>query len=427
MLTTDIIQKSKFRRLLASEFLCLELQAKGLSMSMKYWVFLFMITLCSFFSAELTTAEEVNVSNSDQLRRILADARPGLTILLAKGEYQAGLYADDLHGTEEKPITIRAADPANRPVIRNGKTGIHISRASHLILDGLEIDQISGNGINLDDGGEKGGKSHHITLRNIDVRNAGTMGGNLDGIKISGVDQFSVERCRVVGWGNTGSAIDMVGCHQGEILDCFFQAGVSNQGTGVQAKGGSADIAIRGCRFEEAGSRAVNIGGSTGLPYFRPENANYEAKRITVEDSLFIGSHSPIVFVGIDGAKVSHNTIINPGKYVVRILQETRGERFVACRGGVFERNLVVYDPVKVASSTNVGQGTDPGSFQFRGNAWVSRTGRGRIRHEIASEDDLRLESVVFEDEAVGDFRPKQRSSPPKVGARQMTVLQGIR
>ena len=93
----------------------------------------------------------------------------------------------------------------------------------------------------------------------------------------------------------------------------------------MQAKGGSADILVRACRFEHAGQRAVNLGGSTGLPFFRPEPQGFEARDITVEDCSFVGSLAPVAFVGVDGAVVRHNTIYRPRRWAFRILQETRG------------------------------------------------------------------------------------------------------
>ena len=54
----------------------------------------------------------------------------------------------------------------------------------------------------------------------------------------------------------------------------------------------------------------------------------------------------------------------------LRILQETRDPRFKPCRGGVFERNLVIYD-ARVETFVNVGQNTAPKTFRFRRNAWV--------------------------------------------------------
>ena len=102
--------------------------------------------------------------------------------------------------------------------------------------------------------------------------------GNRDGIKLSGVDDFRVEGCTVERWGSGGSGIDMVGCHRGEIVGCTFRHGDTTGDSGVQAKGGSRDVVIRRCRFEHAGQRAVNLGGSTGLAFFRPKPEGYEAR-----------------------------------------------------------------------------------------------------------------------------------------------------
>ena len=127
--------------------------------------------------------------------------------------------------------------------------------------------------------------------------------GNRDAIKLSGVVEFTVRDCVFEGWG--GSAIDMVGCHDGLIERCRLQ-GVEgcSQDTGIQCKGGTSRITIRGCTLLDAGQRAINVGGSTGLEFFRPADADAEARAITVEGCRFRGSDAPIAFVGVDGAVV---------------------------------------------------------------------------------------------------------------------------
>ena len=50
---------------------------------------------------------------------------------------------------------------------------------------------------------------------------------------------------------------------------------------------------------------------------------------ITVEDNRFRGSEVPVAFVGVDGAVFRRNVIYEPEKWVLRILQESTGERFV--------------------------------------------------------------------------------------------------
>jgi len=49
--------------------------------------------------------------------------------------------------------------------------------------------------------------------------------------------------------------------------------GASN-GSGVQAKGGTSEVVIQACTFLGAGQRAINVGGSTGLEFFRPRDAD---------------------------------------------------------------------------------------------------------------------------------------------------------
>jgi hypothetical protein len=136
----------------------------------------------------------------------------------------------------------------------------------------------------------------------------------------------------------------MVGCHRGLIEGCRFlgREGFS-QATGPQTKGGSSEIVIRRCLFVDAGQRAVNLGGSTGMAYFRPPGARYEARDITVEGCVFVGSQAPIAFVGVDGATVRYNTIYRPSRWVMRILQETTEPGFPPCRNGRFEHNLIVF------------------------------------------------------------------------------------
>jgi hypothetical protein len=246
--------------------------------------------------------------------------------------------------------------------------GVQLSDVAHIEIGDIVIAGAPANGLNIDDGGTFDTPSHNIVVRDVTVRDCGGR-GNEDGIKLSGVDDFVLERCPVERWGRGGSAIDMVGCHRGLIETCTFRDRETDAAaTGVQAKGGSRDVTIRRCRFEHAGERAVNIGGSTGLAYFRPSPDGFEAKDITVEGCTFVGSTAPIAFVGADGATVRWNTFYRPRKWFVRILQETREPGFVPCRNGTFADNLVAYRASEVQAAVNVGPATAPETFEFARN-----------------------------------------------------------
>lgn len=310
----------------------------------------------------------IRVADDAALRAALRSARPGQTILIAPGRYQPGAYAERLEGRPDAPIVISGENPSNPPVFEGGTEAWHLSRCRHLVLRHLTIRGQSANGINIDDGGQRTEPAGPIVLENLHVSRVGPE-GNRDGIKLSGVADFVIRRCTIEGWG--GQAIDMVGCRHGVIEECLFRGleGFS-QATGPQTKGGTSEVVIRRCVMINAGQRGVNIGGSTGMAYFRPPGAKYEAKQITVEGCTFLGGMAPIVLVGVDGAVVRNNTIVRPSRWVMRILQETTAEGFPPCRNGVFERNLIVYDGREVRESVNIGPNTAPESFRFRENLW---------------------------------------------------------
>jgi hypothetical protein len=317
----------------------------------------------------LAAEGEIKVSSRDELNRALRDAKPGTTILLAPGTYAGGLSHRGLAGTKEQAIVIAAADPKKPPVIEGG-SGWHLSSPAHLELRDVVIAKSGGNGINIDDGGSVDTPAHDLVLKNVVIRDVGPS-GNRDGLKLSGVNDFRVEGCRIERWGSSGSAIDMVGCQRGVITGCTFAEG-ADQANGVQTKGGSQEILVERCRFENAGGRALNIGGSTGLPYFRPSVGDFETRKITVQDCEILGSMAAVCFVGCDGALVQHNTIYQPTRWVLRILQENTDARFVPARKGVFRNNLVVFRASEVRQIVNTGPGTSPETFGFAGNQWYA-------------------------------------------------------
>lgn len=306
----------------------------------------------------------VRVTTTAELRAALAGARPGATILVAAGEYE-GFGGAGVQGTARAPIVVRAED-AKRPPRFTG--GIHLSECAHLELEDLRIEGAAANGLNLDDGGTFESPSHHIVLRRITVRECGGA-GNHDGIKLSGIEDFAVLECTVERWGRRGSGIDMVGCRRGRIEDCVLRdRAEGTAANGVQMKGGTRDVVVRRCRFEHAGERAVQLGGSTGRAYFRPKVEGFEAKDLVVEGCTIVGSTAAVAFVGCDGAAVRHNTIHLPRRWVFRLLQETRDPEFVKCRRGVFTDNLIVLHGLDAVA--NVGPDTAPGTFTFARNYW---------------------------------------------------------
>lgn len=355
----------------------------------------------------------VRVADDDALRAALAAAGPGTRIELAAADF-AAFRAAGLQGTAEAPIVVGAADPAAPPRVRGG---LHFTDVAHFVLDGLLVEGAPANGVNIDDGGSFDSPSHHVVLRNLVVRDCGGR-GNEDGIKLSGVTDLRIEACTVQRWGRGGSAIDMVGCRRVVVEGCTIRDREQDMAaTGVQMKGGTRDVVIRGCRFEHAGERAVNLGGSTGMPYFRPRPEGFEAKDLVVEGCTFVGSTAPFAFVGVDGATVRHNTVFLPRKWVLRILQETRDPGFVPSRGGVFTDNLIVVDGIDATS--NVGPGTAPESFVFARNWWFRADAPDRSAPALpaAEQGGVHGRDPGFVDAANGDLRLRPDSPARAHGA----------
>lgn len=316
----------------------------------------------------------VPVASGEALRAALSEARAGDRILIGPGVYPGTYRAAGLAGTGKEPVLIAAAEPSDAPVFGGGSAAFHLSACSHVILRDLIVRGCSTNGINLDDAGKKDGSAHHLRLENILVEDIGPRGNN-DALKLSGLDHFEVTGCTLRGWG--GSGIDMVGCHDGRVSGCLF-AGKDgfSQSNAVQIKGGSARVRVSGNTFLHAGQRGINIGGSTGLDYFRPKVTPYEAAEVEVSDNVFIGGMAPVAWVNAEGGRVHHNTIYHPEKWVARILQENTGEGFHPSRNGTFEDNLIVVDE-RVRVWVNVGGGTAPETFAFRRNAWFASDAGG--------------------------------------------------
>lgn len=320
------------------------------------------------FAVRSGAAETTPVSTVKALRAALNDAQPGAVIEIAPGEYPDGVYVSRAAGTDGKPITITGKDPANPPVFAKS---LQFVAPRWITLENIVIDGVDGNGLNIDDGGDKAGGANHIVLRNIVVRNSPS-GGNLDGIKLSGLVDFLVQGCTVADWGAGGSGIDMVGCRNGIIEGSTFRVTDRKRSNAVQAKGGTQSVVIMNCVIDGHMHRGINIGGSTGREFFRPGIAGFEARHVAVLGNRFDRTDAPLAFVGAIESEVVGNTILNPDVWLFRILQETVGDDFRPCANNVFSHNLVVFNRAKLRAYVNVGANTAPETFVFEENFWYA-------------------------------------------------------
>lgn len=325
-------------------------------------------------------AAEVIVHHVKALKAALPLLKDGDTLKIAPGEYPGGHSVRGIAG-----LTVEALDSSQPPRFVGGKTGWQFSRCEGLNLGHLIICGQTENGLNLDDGGQRTQPVKGIRLLNIEVRDIGPT-GNHDGIKCSGLAGLEIDRCKLTGWG--GQGIDFVGCHHAIITGCVFEgkAGFSASAA-IQLKGGTSHVTVTKCEFKNAGQRPLNVGGSTGLDYFRPPDAGHEAKDIKVQDCLIEGSQCAAAFVGVDGAVFERNTILFPEKWIFRILQETSGERFAPCRNVTIKDNRIVFRRSQMQVDINIGSGTTPETFVFQNNRWFAEDKPERSKPKLPSEE----------------------------------------
>jgi hypothetical protein len=315
------------------------------------------------------------------LAKAASVATPGTQIILAAGLYDGGLYIFGLTGTDTAPIAIIGD---GNVTISSAGTGLMLSQPRYVVLDNLTI-QGGLNGLNIDDGGEVDNPlaAEHVIVKNSTIYSTGL--GNNDAIKASGVNHLYIVNNQLSSVGIGSSNIDLVGCHNGIIS----QNTISNSpSSGIQTKGGSADILIHGNMIRNItgdGGRAINAGGSTGFAYFRPPlidiatdplAENYEAARITMLSNIIVSSDTAVAYVGCIDCVFANNTVIDPQLWIVRILQETVSDltyNFVNTRDGYFMNNIVRYTIADIDSAfrvVNIGSNTSPETFTFNNNLW---------------------------------------------------------
>ncbi|MFW5867998.1 MAG: hypothetical protein ACOCX2_09295, partial [Armatimonadota bacterium] len=99
-------------------------------------------------------------------------------------------------------------------------------------------------------------------------------------------------------------------------------------------------------------------------------------------------------------------TMYMPGRWALRILQETREPGFVPCRDGVFTANIIAFrSDAWSEGGVNIGPGTAPETFSFARNLWycVDRPERGPSL-PTEEQDGLVGEDPMFVDPEGGDF-----------------------
>lgn len=372
------------------------------------------------------------------IQSAILQAQPGDTVLIHPGTYTTSTYIVEKSGTFGVNIVIRGVSQSS-VIIEGPSSSMQFVDCSYVTVENLTMRGQKGNALMFDDGGTYDSPSRFITVRDIvfeDMEGASNVNTNF--LKMAGVDDFFIISCQFDRGPVKSLCIDLVGCHEGYIRNCILRGTTDG---GIQAKGGSQDIEIISNTFENCGDRGINIGGSTGLPFFRPADATFEASNIYVYTNTFVGCRASIAIAGAVNSEVVHNTIVNPTAWPFRILQESVDpNRFEACGNNLIRNNIIVFRNT-LNAHFNVGPNTAPETFTVSHNLWYNSDVPSRSNENIApvmetmsvygedplfaaSPTDLTISSLS---PAVGkglsttqpsrDKRNKRYASPPSIGA----------
>jgi len=368
----------------------------------------------------VTGSDQTGVGSAARPFRTIARAAPeiraGTAVYVHAGLYEARTFLIDLRGTATAPIWITGAAGEPRPIIRGGTEGLHLVRPRYVIVQDLEIADTGDNGINVDDGDEvrNPDAARFVLFRNLDIHDTGRHpSGVANCLKLAGVNDVIVEHSRFAHCGTRPESgalgVDGVGVHHAQVSFNRFEA---NGYGGIQFKGGSADIEISSNAFVDAGWRGVNMGGSTGDAFFRPppslSEANAEASRIRVVANAFVGGEAAAAFTGCVDCQFVHNTVVDPSKWLVRILQETVTHdqfTFTPASRGLIAGNIFFFNrsDLNAGEDINVGPGTDSASFVLANKLWYAHDAVGGSRPNLPSFKGSQRGSIVGEDPAFVD------------------------
>ena len=331
-----------------------------------------------------------------------------------------------------------------RPVIQGGAEGLHLIKPRYIAIENLEVRDTADNGINVDDGDEvaNADAARYVIFSDLDVHDTGKHpSGVANCLKLAGVNDVVIRRSQFARCGANPESgalgVDGVGIQRATVAYNRFEA---NGFGGVQVKGGSADVEIRNNWFLNVGWRGVAMGGSTGDAFYRPPLAaagfNAEASRVRVVGNVFSGGETAAAFTGCVDCQFAHNTVIDPGKWALRILQERVTDQryaFAPASRGVVAGNLFYFRRSDLAAGEdiNVGAGTESRSFSLVGNLWYAHDAPSQSQPRLPGFAGSQSEAIVgvdpeFVDARAGDFHLKPNSPVRAVGAARFAPVSDV-
>ena len=216
----------------------------------------------------------------------------------------------------------------------------------------------------------------------------------------------------------------MVGCHRGVVENCTFHDGDSSFANAVQMKGGQQRNHGKPLPFlmtrEDAPS---TLAAAPDCHIFARSRKGSKPRtspfRIALLSVQWRPSHS---WASMDPRyTTTHFTGPPDGSSV--FCRKTKDPISPPCRKGIFSNNIIAFQTDELASTINIGSGTDPKSFKFSKNFWYCP--QSSWHHATSGGNYQRAKQKAsighdpkFSDSKKGDFRLAPGSPARDFGPR---------
>ena len=291
-----------------------------------------------------------------------------------------------------RPIVLEARDPANAARVRGRRLGAPAHRRRARGARGRSRSRGQrGNGLNVDDGGtprhalapRDAARAHGARRRpGRQLRRDQALGRSRTCASRAAPSSAGGAAVRPSTWWAAAAARSRA---TRSATAAEASGGLGRAGEGRQRRDRRPAQPLR-ARGQPRRERRRQHGPRVLPPAARDLEGPASTRRatLTIEGNTFVGSQAPVAFVGVDGAVFRFNTVYLPGRWALRILQETREEGFVPCRDVEVRDNLIVFPTDRwTEGGVNVGPGTEPASFRFARNVWFALDAPARTRASV--------------------------------------------
>jgi hypothetical protein len=257
---------------------------------------------------------DISVAPGSSIVSAINRANPGDRILVRAGTYTGGGWIER-SGTASAPITVVSVDGPRAAVIQGGSESLRVGNSSYLVFDGFEVRNSGNNTVHIDL------NSHHVTLRNMYVHDAGPDG---DVVKINQSNHITIENSEIARPGaRTGGenpyqeCLDFVDVDDSVIRDNFIHDAGS---MAMFVKGGSRNTVIERNVFSQqragASDPMVGLGGPTDIELLGGEQ--YEIINVTFRNNVIMNAVMGAVAVyDAQGAYIANNLMLNNDRVLV--------------------------------------------------------------------------------------------------------------